>query len=164
MGNSTPGILGRIRQNHAIEHAAMHILAGSVPGLRLFAYSDWTGFLVFGKVETIALADAVREGLLRLRQGETYLAIHPHCGTNIAVPLGLSGGLLLAAASLPRAWRFTRLACVLLAGFTYGIRQPLSAAAQKYMTTSHDLARARVLAVTNINPRGTPIHRVLLRA
>jgi len=164
MGDTTPGILARIRQNHAIEHASMHILSRRIPGLSLFAFSDWTGFTIVGHVSTTALSDAVSEGLLRLRGGEASLAIHPNCGTNLAVPLGVSGGLLAAALSLPRSWRFTRLLCVLLAGFSFGIRKPLSAAIQRYMTTPHNLMRARIISVTNLCPKGIPIHRVLLRA
>ena len=75
-------ILQKIRQNHAIEHAAMHIIARRVPELFLVAHSDWAGFTVYGQVETPALIDAVAEGLHRLRDGEASLAIHQRCGTS----------------------------------------------------------------------------------
>jgi hypothetical protein len=162
MPSLQPSMLLLIRQNHALEHAAMHILAQRNPQLHLMAHADWTGFTIFGEVSTEAVIEAVTEGLLRLHQGESNLAIHSRCGTNLAVPLGISGGLLFTALSLPNEWRFTRFTLALLAGVTLAIRKPLSLAVQRHITTTSDVEDVRVRAIQHHHYRGIPIHRVLL--
>jgi hypothetical protein len=157
-----PSALLMIRRNHAIEHATMHILARRNPQLRLMAHSDWNGFSIYGEVDTEAVIEAVKEGLLRLRQGESNLAIHPRCGTNLAVPIGISGGLLLTAMSLPNAWRVTRFTLALLAGITFAFRKPLSLAVQRQVTTTCDVQGVRVHAIQHYKRQGIQVHRVLL--
>jgi hypothetical protein len=162
MSSLQPSMLLMIRQNHAIEHATMHILARRNPQLHLLAHSDWAGFTIYGEVSTEAVIEAVTEGLLRLRQGESSLAIHPRCGTNLAIPLGISGGLLLTAVSMPVEWRFTRFTLTLLAGVVLAIRKPLSLAVQRHLTTTSDVQDVRVRAIQHLHQQGIPIHRVLL--
>lgn len=157
-----PSVLLMIRQHHAIEHATMHILAQRNPQLHLLAHADWAGFTIYGKVNTEAVIEAVTEGLLRLRQGESSLAIHPRCGTNLAVPLGISGGLLLTAMSMPKEWRFTRFTLAMLAGITLAARKPISLAVQRYVTTTSDVHDVRVRAIQHYHQHGIPIHRILL--
>jgi hypothetical protein len=162
MASLQPSVLFRIRQNHAIEHATMHILARRNSQLHLLAHSDWTGFTIYGEVNTEAVIEAVTEGVLRLRQGESNLAIHPRCGTNLAVPIGISGGLLLTAMSMPKEWRFTRFALALLAGIAFATRKPLSLAVQRHVTTTSNVHNVRVRAIQHLNHQGIQIHRVLL--
>jgi len=150
----------KIKQNHALEHAVMHVLARRVYGLHLVAHSDWAGFTVFGEIPLPVLESAVTEALKRMRSGEVSLAIHPHCGTNIAVPLGLCGGLVIGAASLPRGWRVARLLLILLAGFFFAARKPLSSSFQRYMTNITDLEQIQIKSVRLINNRGLHISRV----
>ena len=162
MSNHKLTVLQKIKQNHALEHATLHVLVRHIAGLHLAACSDWAGFTVVGSVETPVLADAVVEGLQRMRAGEANLAIHPQCGTNLAVPLGLCGGLVLAAVSLPREWRYSRLLLIILAGYTFGKRKPLSLTVQKYMTTTTDLNRVRIRSIQLISRQGVQVHRVSL--
>jgi hypothetical protein len=84
-----------LRRNHALEHATMHILGQRQPYLNAVARTALDGFYVYGMVDTRALADTASEGLARLQAGETDLAVHPRCGTNLAVA-GLLAGLLPA--------------------------------------------------------------------
>ena len=77
-------VVTNIRQNHALEHATMHILTRSVPSLRLMGRSDWGGFTLYGEVDTQQVLCAVTEGLARLKEGQSWLAVHPRCGTNLA--------------------------------------------------------------------------------
>lgn len=162
MPSPQPSVLLMIRQNHAIEHATMHILARRNSQLHLLAHSDWAGFTIYGEVNTEAVIEAVTEGLLRLRQGESNLAIHPRCGTNLAVPIGISGGMLLTAMSLPKEWRFTRFTLALLAGVAFAIRKTLSLAVQRHVTTTSDVHDVRVRAIQHLQQQGIQIHRVLL--
>ena len=162
MASQQTSVLLMIRQNHAIEHATMHILVRRNPQLHLLAHSDWAGFTIYGEVGTEAVIEAVTEGLLRLRNGESSLAIHPRCGTNLAVPIGISGGMLLTAISLPKEWRFTRFTLALLAGVAFAIRKTLSLAVQRHVTTTSDVHDVRVRAIQHLQQQGIQIHRVLL--
>src|SRR5512139_1244811 len=71
-----------VRQNHALEHATMHILTWRHPYTRLMGRSSPSGFYIYGPVTTEAVADAA---------GEAHLAVHPRCGTNLVVTSTLVG-------------------------------------------------------------------------
>ena len=75
----------RTRQHHAIEHATLHLLAARLPGRRMAGYSDAGGFTIFGDVPFDQVRRAVSDAMLHLQAGESSLAIHPNCGTNLAV-------------------------------------------------------------------------------
>src|SRR5438045_4994676 len=79
----------RIRQNHALEHATITVLSGMVPDLSISARSSSNGFIIFGDVDLGLLRRALDEALRRLQAGEASLAIHPNCGTNLAVGVSL---------------------------------------------------------------------------
>jgi hypothetical protein len=85
----------RTRQHHAIEHATLHLLASRLPGRRMAGYSDASGFTIFGDVPLEQVRRAVSDALLHLQAGESGLAIHPNCGTNLAVT-----GIMATAAAL----------------------------------------------------------------
>ena len=77
--------ISRIRRNHALEHATLHILAQRFPGKPMAGHSNPRGFWILGDVPTEEIKSAVESALARLRAGESHLALHPNCGTNIAV-------------------------------------------------------------------------------
>ncbi len=85
----------RTRQHHAIEHATLHLLASRLPGRRMAGYSDAGGFTVIGDIPFDQVRRAVSDALLHLQAGESGLAIHPNCGTNLAVT-----GIMATAAAL----------------------------------------------------------------
>ncbi len=60
---SDRSLLQRVRQNHAIEHATLTILANQHPGLHLVARSDPMGFVVYGEVAANDLRGAADEAL-----------------------------------------------------------------------------------------------------
>ncbi|MBM3187403.1 MAG: hypothetical protein FJZ90_01625, partial [Chloroflexi bacterium] len=94
-------ITRRIRQNHALEHATMHLLARTQGPLRLVGRSDWRGFWLYGVVPTEAVRSAAHEALARLHAGEADMAVHARCGTNIVVAALLAGtGVALASAAV----------------------------------------------------------------
>ncbi len=88
----------RTRQHHAIEHATLHLLAARQPGRRMAGYSDAGGFILIGDMALEQVRRAVSDALLHLQAGESGLAIHPNCGTNLAV----SGVMATGAALLGR--------------------------------------------------------------
>src|SRR5215471_13243931 len=79
----------RVRQNHALEHATITILSGMIPDLSINARSFSDGFIIFRDLDLGLLRRAVDEALRRLQAGEAQLAIHPNCGTNLAVGITL---------------------------------------------------------------------------
>jgi len=72
--------IDRIRRNHGLEHATIHILSAR-KRRTLAGYSDANGFWLMGEVPTGEIESAVNEALGRMRKGEHDLAIHPNCGT-----------------------------------------------------------------------------------
>ncbi|MBX3011269.1 MAG: hypothetical protein KF832_07165 [Caldilineaceae bacterium] len=76
-------LVQRTRQHHAIEHATLHVLAARYPSRRFSGYSDPLGFTIAGNLDETALRHAVGDALLRLQAGESSLALHPNCGTNL---------------------------------------------------------------------------------
>ncbi len=136
----------RIRQNHALEHATITILSGMVPDLRVSARSSSDGFIVFGDVDLGQLRRASEEALRRLQAGEAELAIHPNCGTNLAVGVSLVtlGTMLGFASNHPR----TRVAAAAASSLTgLAAARPLGELVQKYVTTLPDLKGVRVTEI-----------------
>ena len=150
MHSSTRSFSERVRRNHALEHATLHVLARDLPNLSLVGRSDWRGFLLYGEVPADALRRAVEEAYERLRAGQKALAVHPRCGTNLAVALVLSGaafvvGLLGSANERRRRWPLTLAA---LAG-ALALARPLGPEVQRRLTTDPDMDGVAVGAITS---------------
>ncbi len=158
----------RVRRNHALEHATIHVLSARHPRTTLIGRADSEGFYLFGEVSTQAVEEAAQEALRRLRAGEHELAIHPNCGTNF-----LTAGLLAAGASflslgMGRDQRFrARLerlpTAVLLTTLALLVAQPLGAAAQQHLTTLGDPGDLEIVEVRRYHRGGRTVHRVLTR-
>src|SRR5579859_1942256 len=133
----------RIRQNHALEHATVTILAQKIPNQRVSARSSPQGFVIFGTVDLGKVRAAVEEALVRLQAGEVDLAIHPNCGTNVAVGLSFTAISCVLALTLmrPRARLFSAAVGLLGAG---AIARPLGAVVQRHVTTLPDLRGVRI--------------------
>ena len=56
----------RVRSNHALEHATLHVLQQKGVKTRLGGISDAGGFWIYGEVDTAELLEAAKEGLKRL--------------------------------------------------------------------------------------------------
>ncbi len=133
----------RIRQNHALEHATITILSGMIPDLRISARSSSRGFIIFGDVDLGQLRRALNEALYRLQSGESQLAIHPNCGTNLVVGFAmLSFGTLLGMTSSRPRTRVASAALSSVAGLAAA--RPLGELVQKYVTTLPDLEGVQV--------------------
>ena len=158
-------LLSRIRRNHGLEHATIHMLSARYPKSTLIGRADAHGFYLYGEVPSEAVEAAVTEALDRLRAGEHHLAIHPNCGTNF-----LTAGLLAASASFlsltgmgDRGWRerLDRLPVAIVATMVALIlAQPLGTAAQQHLTTRGDPGKLKVTAIRR-HESGRTIHRVL---
>jgi Domain of unknown function (DUF6391) len=156
-------IANRVRQNHALEHATIHVLSRRNPYLRVMGRSTPAGFFIYGAMDTQEVADSAAEALSRLQQGEVHLAIHPRCGTNLAVT-GVLAGTAAFGATLghPRS-RFDRLPLAVMAATIGAIAaQPLAHKVQEQITTTPEVGGVYIESVTR-QERGTMIvHRIAI--
>lgn len=139
---ASPNFIARTRRNHALEHATIHLLNRRYPDKQIVGWSTPQGFYIYGDVSTSAVENAVREASSRLSRGESTLAIHPRCGTNLVTASTLVG-LVAFATMLPggNRSRRARLPLVLLAStLAMLLSQPIGLAVQEYVTTdAHQL-------------------------
>jgi hypothetical protein len=133
----------RVRRNHALEHASITVITERHPSVFLSGRSNRKGFYIFGDIETAELESAIGEALRRLRSGEVELAIHPRCGTNLAVAGILSGvSAALAAQLRPRQNRFSY--AVLAAIGALMLAPGIGTEVQRHWTTLADTADLQV--------------------
>ncbi|MBI4670095.1 MAG: hypothetical protein HY741_00285 [Chloroflexi bacterium] len=145
--------LDKVRRNHGIEHATVHVLSEADANLSVIGRADGGGFSIIGDVEPEALADAAQEALRRMKGGQGDLAVHPRCGTQL-VTLGTFTALaaFLALGRRPRLARLPdAIIATTLAAF---IAQPAGLALQRYITTSPKVEGARFVGVTRKNFAG----------
>lgn len=136
----------RTRQNHALEHATVSILAREIPGLAVSARSNSRGFVIFADLDDELVRRASCEALERLRAGEVNLAIHPNCGTNLAVGISLVMlGSLVALTSLRRSTRVASAVGSTAAGVVAA--RPLGQVVQRHITTLADMRGMQVSGV-----------------
>ena len=76
-------LIERIRRNHALEHATIHVLSEQHKGFSAQGNSTPKGFNIniYGPVTENDVVKAVEEAFQRLHAGENRLAVHPNCGT-----------------------------------------------------------------------------------
>lgn len=94
--------LGRIKRNHGLEHATIHVLSEKHNRFSAQGNSDHRGFSlnIYGDVEEQDVEAAVEEAYTRLQNGEHQLAVHPNCGTVLlttATMAALASQAVLAA-------------------------------------------------------------------
>ena len=156
-------IIQAFRQNHALEHATIHVLSRGNPQIKMVGRTTASGFVIYGPLDTQQVANAASEAIARLQQGEAHLAVHPRCGTNLAVT-GLLCGTAAFASTLgrPRS-KLDRLPIAVAAATLAALAaQPLAAMVQESVTTTSDVYNVAISDVTRIE-RGTLVmHKVYL--
>jgi uncharacterized protein YqhQ len=163
-------LVGRIRRNHGLEHATIHVLSARYPQTPIAGRADRNGFFILGSLPSEAVAECALEAASRLRSGEGHLAIHPNCGTSFltaAVLAGAASYLSLLGGGRSSRWqeRLQRLPLAILSTvLALIIAQPLGAAAQRHLTTSSEIGGLEILEVQRRYRGRTTIHRVLTQA
>ena len=157
----------RVRSNHALEHATLHVLQENGIKTQLGGISDMGGFWIYGEASTDIILTATQEALTRLADGENELAVHPNCGTNIAVGSLAAGslawiGMLGTRGRLSRKLRRLPLA-VLLGLIGYQIARPLGPKLQKQVTTNANVKGLEIAEVIQYDVLGRTVHRVSTR-
>jgi hypothetical protein len=159
--------VSRIRRNHGLEHATLHVLAEHNPKISLAGHSDVNGFWLLGDVATEDVRSAVDEALGRMRAGEHNLAVHPNCGTNfvtagtfagIAASLAMFGVGKRTRDKLERVPLAASLATVALIA-----AQPMGLLFQERVTTSGYPEALEVVDIIATQRGRLRAHRVLTR-
>jgi hypothetical protein len=150
------------RRNHALEHATLHMLARTYKG-SMAGHSNPTGFFLLGNFSTQDVWINATEALERLREGESGLAIHAGCGTNMATTALLAGTLawLPLRGTKSTLWRILLLPIAITFGVIgYTLSRPLGPWLQKNITTEANMG---ALQIIDINPVRQGVHRVITR-
>jgi len=151
------------RRNHALEHASLHVLARKYKDQNMAGHSNPTGFFLFGDMSLEDIRNAINEATTRLRAGESGLAIHPGCGTNLAastlVPAAFAWAPFQGARSL--RWRLLLIPVALMfAVFGYLLSKPLGPWLQRNVTTEADLGGMQVMDIVTVRQG---VYRVLTK-
>jgi len=161
-------IIRRIRRNHGLEHATIHLLSRRIPRLRVIGRSDSRGFWLLGDIPTEMIEESAEQALARMRNGEHQLAVHPNCGTNLVMIAGLGTlATLIALAGLRRERfavleRIPMIALGIMGAVVFG--QPLGMQLQQYVTTLGDPGDLQILAIERADRGAIPAHRVTTRS
>src|SRR5690349_5168228 len=138
------------RRNHALEHAALKILARKYDDNILSGHSNPNGFFIFGEIATEDIRSSIEEAMTRLRAGEHDLAIHPGCGTNMAASMILPATFMFVPFQGARSdrGRFLLLPLALMfAAFGFLLSKPLGPWLQRHVTTEADLGNLQVTEI-----------------
>lgn len=160
-------IVGRIRRNHGLEHATIHVLTRRKPGRRLAGHSDAGGFWIVGEASSEEVAEAVHEALSRLRRGERQLAVHPNCGTNLVtagIAAGLAGAMAMIGVGGRKRDKLERLPlAATLATVALMAAQPLGTRVQERVTTSGEPGALEVVEIRRSQRGRMTAHRIVTR-
>ena len=150
------------RRNHALEHATLHMLARTHKG-SMAGHSNPTGFFLLGNFSTPDVWAAATEALERLREGESGLAIHAGCGTNMATTTLLSATLgwsVLRGAKSTLTKILLLPIAVALAVLGVILARPLGPWLQRYLTTEAKMGNMQII---DIIPVRKGVHRVITK-
>jgi hypothetical protein len=158
-------LISRIRRNHALEHATIHLLSARHPRAVFVGRSDVGGFFLLADVPGEAVLHAAHAALARLRSGEHRLALHPNCGTNLLTASLLAGtaAYLTLTGSSSRGWRdrFDRLPLAIVASLLgLVVAQPLGIFLQRRVTTQGNPLGLEILSLRSWSRGATRLHRV----
>lgn len=150
------------RRNHALEHATLHVLARTHQ-ISMAGHSNPTGFFLLGDLQLEDITTAANEALTRLRAGESGLAVHEGCGTNLVatavLPATFAWAPLRGAKST--RWRLMLIPLALtFAVFGYLLSKPLGPWLQKYITTEADMGNMQIVDIRFVR-KG--VHRIITK-
>lgn len=157
-------IVSQVRRNHGLEHATLHVISEKLPGISVAGVSSLYGFILLADLPTESVTEAVLEALKRLKGGETTLAVHENCGTNLAVSSFLAAGaawLAMAGTGKDAKLRLYRLPlAVLLAIPIFFLSKPLGPWLQQHLTTSAVPENMSLAQVSSLHVGGRNIHTI----
>jgi hypothetical protein len=160
------GLLSRIRRNHALEHATIHVLTTRNPTTHIVGRSDHRGFFLYTDLTKTVIEEAVQRALDRLRAGEHRLAIHPNCGTNLLTAGVLSG--LAAYFSIQgsdekgQEDKLERIPLAIMSAILgLLLAKPVGSWVQQYLTTEADPNDLEIKSIEKIRSGKVNLYRIL---
>jgi hypothetical protein len=159
-------VITRIRRNHALEHATIHILSAQNPKSTIVGRSDHHGFFLYTDLPKSIIEEGAQLALARLRAGEHRLAIHPNCGTNLLTAGTLSGlGAFFAIQGLDEKKpqdKLSRLPLVIMSAIAgLVVAQPIGSRIQKYLTTKAEPGPLEIVSVNLVRNAKGSLYRIL---
>ena len=164
-------IISRVRRNHALEHATIHVLTERYQPFSAQGNATLRGFHlnIYGDIGIEAVSQAVDEAYDRLQEGEKKLAVHPNCGTVLLTTATMA--VLAAQGTFAFEQRrqkrsafspsvlFNALpSAVLAVTLALIISRPIGLAVQAAYTVEPELGDLRVVKVRKIAP--SPVTRL----
>ncbi len=157
-------LIERVRRNHALEHATLHMLEEQSPRLRAGGRASTDGFYLFGDLpDETTVTHAAKEAIRRMGGGERGLAVHPRCGTNLVTAGVLSGALAMfgVLASGKRSPWYVQLPNAILGALAGGLLAVrVGPWMQANVTTSPEVRTAKVRGIRTGEFAGMTSHFV----
>jgi hypothetical protein len=158
--------ISRIRRNHGLEHATIHVLTEKYKQFSAQGNSDHRGFSlnIYGDIKDYQVEAAVQEAYERLRNGEHQLAVHPNCGTVLVTTATLSTlavQLVFGVDSLRNnsssknklnTLLNTGPMAVLMATLAIIVSKPLGMKLQEKYTTDGHVGNLKIVQVRKVSP------------
>ena len=157
------GLVNRIRQNHAIEHATIAVLLERGKRPPLAGYGAPGGFFIYGDLSTEDVSSATAEALGRMQGGERELAVSPFCGTNLAVGALLAAVVagIIVKGSKGRAGQLPLIALGVMGSIW--VRRPVGNAVQRHLTILSDVGDVEIVGTRRFSLGRHTVHRVTTR-
>jgi hypothetical protein len=174
--NMVSQLISRIRRNHGLEHATIHVLSEKHKNFSAQGNSNPNGFNlnIYGKISEADVIEAVDEAFARLKKGEHRLAVHPNCGTVLlttAVLVTLAAQVVFTveqkrqkqgALSLPIFLNALPTAVLAVVGALI-VSKPIGVQLQAQYTVEGDLGDMQIVRIRQVNPSAvTRFFQVLL--
>lgn len=157
--------VSRVRRNHGLEHATIHVLTENVKQFSAQGNSDHRGFSlnVYGNVSDEQVAAAVSEAHRRLQSGERHLALHPNCGTVLVTTASMATiavQFVFGVDSIRSKQANGKLStivntgpmAVLMAVLAIIVSKPVGMKLQELFTTDGDIGELQVVRVKRVSP------------
>lgn len=152
------------RQNHAWEHATLHVLGDRGQIRQASGLSDPSGFTLFGKMSVKDVDQAVADAQAAMNEGHRGLAIHPDCGTNLMVQALLSVLAMQFLGRPGRGFSMVRFITSLLSMTALSVVAKMLGPRLQTVTTLADLQDREVTEVYALRVLGKPAVRVSVGA
>lgn len=164
-------LMSRIRRNHGLEHATIHVLSEKHKNFSAQGNSDHRGFHlnIYGDISEEEVMDAVETAFQRMKAGEHELAVHPNCGTVLLTTATMATMAAQAVFSLEQR-RQTRAksdmsvlfnalpSAILAVVLSLIVSRPVGVQLQAKFTTEGDLGDMQIRSIRRIPP--SPITRL----
>jgi len=158
-------IISRVRRNHGLEHATIHMLSARHKNFNAQGHSNHLGFSlnIYGELPETAVHEAVHEAFTRMKQGEHQLAVHPNCGTVLLTTAAMATIAAQASFALEQRRQRSRTMNwnVLFNGFPSAIMavvvalivsRPVGVQLQAQYTVEGDLGDMEIVSIKKVQP------------